>query len=60
MRIFGYKNNHCKIYKERPDICNVSKMYDKVYCKTYTEDEYLKLNYKGCEELWRMGKEKRW
>lgn len=59
-KFLDLNTNHCKIYNNRPDICNVAKMYDLVYSKMYTEDEYLELNYKGCEELWWMKKEKKW
>ena len=44
-------NNLCAIYENRPDICNVDKMYELKYSKLMTEDEYLKLNVEGCKEL---------
>lgn len=47
------RTNKCKIYNKRPDICNIEKSYDSHYYKIYTEEEYLKLNYKGCQLLWK-------
>lgn len=44
-------HNLCAIYDNRPDICNVNKMYEMVYCKYMSEDEYLNLNLEGCKEL---------
>ena len=44
-------NNLCSIYGKRPDVCNVSKMYELVYSKRMSEDEYIKLNIAGCESL---------
>lgn len=44
-------NNLCSIYESRPDICNVSKMYELVYHKQMSEEEYIKLNIAGCNEL---------
>ena len=44
-------NNMCAIYENRPDICNVYKMYKLVYSKQMSEDEYLKLNIESCKKL---------
>lgn len=44
--------NLCKIYDERPDICNVERSYELFFSESYSEDEYLKMNYLGCEALW--------
>lgn len=44
-------NNLCSIYDERPDICNVRKMYELAYCKQMSEEEYIKLNIVGCEAI---------
>ena len=44
-------NNLCDIYDSRPDICNVSKMYELEFSKHMTEEEYIGLNVKGCNEL---------
>ena len=44
-------NNLCKIYKNRPDVCNVERGYKKYFSEIYSEEEYLRLNYKICEKL---------
>lgn len=43
--------NLCATYDNRPDICNVDKMYGLVYSIQMSEDECLKLNIEGCKEL---------
>ena len=43
--------NLCTIYHNRPDICKVDTMYEKVYKEIYTKDEYYELNYEACEFL---------
>lgn len=48
--------NLCKIYAKRPDICNVEKMYDLVYCKLMSRKEYDKINAEGCKTLQLMEK----
>lgn len=53
------RDNTCKIYNYRPNICNIEKSYDNYYCKMYTENEYLDLNYKGCQLLWERKKIKK-
>ena len=45
------ETNRCKIYAERPAICNVVEGYKKFFANMYTEEEYLKLNYDACENL---------
>lgn len=44
-------NNLCDIYENRPDICNIEKMYELNYSKYMTEEEYVKLNVEGCREI---------
>lgn len=57
-RYLDTENNLCKIYKNRPEICNVEKSFDNYYKNFYTEEEYLALNYKGCQLLWGRKKTK--
>ncbi|MBR1904646.1 MAG: YkgJ family cysteine cluster protein [Alphaproteobacteria bacterium] len=40
--------NRCLIYATRPDFCNVAVGYEKYFSDIYTEEEYLRLNYKAC------------
>lgn len=44
-------NNLCAIYENRPEICSVSKMYDLVFCKQISEEEYIKMNLDGCKAI---------
>lgn len=44
-------NNLCEIYHTRPDICNVSKMYQLHYKELMSEAEYIKNNIEGCKAL---------
>ena len=52
-RFLDLKTNLCSIYNHRPDICNVEKSYELYFSNHYTEEEYLEMNYIGCETLWR-------
>lgn len=47
------ETNLCKIYDNRPDICNVEKSYKLFFSSIYSEEEYIKMNYEGCEVLWK-------
>lgn len=44
-------NNLCNIYPNRPDICNVDKMYELKYKALMSKEEYEKLNMEGCRIL---------
>lgn len=45
------ESNLCKIYDQRPKICRVKEMFDDVYSKFMSADEYINLNTKSCEIL---------
>ena len=45
------ENNLCKIYDNRPDVCNVEVGYKKFFANLYSEEEFFQMNYKICEEL---------
>lgn len=45
------EKNLCRIYKNRPDICNVETGYKKYFSGKYSWEEFLKINYEICEEL---------
>lgn len=49
--IYLRDDNRCAIYENRPDICNVKKMYELYYKDLMDEDDYIKKNIEGCEEL---------
>ena len=41
----------CSIYENRPAICRVDDMYEKVYMRNYTKLEFYKLNAEICNRL---------
>ena len=45
------KNNLCSIYDARPDICNVDKMFELVYKKIMTKEEFYQVNIEACQLL---------
>lgn len=45
------EKNLCKIYKNRPDFCNVEVGYKKYFSEKYSWEEFLKINYEVCEKL---------
>ncbi len=52
-KYLNLKTNLCEIYNNRPNICNVAKSYELYFSELYSEKEYIKMNYEGCEILWR-------
>lgn len=44
-------DNLCAIYENRPDICNVDKMYDIHFSKEMTREAFYEKNLEGCREL---------
>lgn len=44
-------DNLCAIYDKRPEICNVNKMYESMYSKQMSEEEFLRLNVEVCKEI---------
>jgi Fe-S-cluster containining protein len=53
------KENLCSIYKERPLICNVGKMYTVYFKNSMTEIQYIKKNLQSCISIAKsFGKEK--
>ena len=51
------EDNLCNIYLSRPDICNVDKMFDKIFKYYMTRSEYDYLNSEGCKALQRGNEE---
>ena len=41
----------CKVYKERPLICDVDKLFTKIYKKTDTRRQYYKKNAVSCNKI---------
>lgn len=50
-RYFDVTSKLCSIYENRPDKCNVDKMYEKCYKDKIFIEEYYKLNYEACNRL---------
>jgi len=44
----------CAIYEDRPDICRVDKMYEKVYYKYFSKREFYIKNAEICNSLQEM------
>ena len=44
-------NNMCSIYDSRPSICRVDIMFEKVYFKHYSKEEFYRLNVEACKTL---------
>ncbi len=44
-------NNSCKIYDSRPDICRVDKMFELIYHKEFSLEEFYIANANVCNQL---------
>ena len=55
-KYFDHINNECRIYDNRPDICRVDKMYELVYYKEFTKEEFYIGNANICNHLQRQYK----
>lgn len=45
------EDNLCNIYENRPDVCNVERMYQLKYKSVMSQREYDELNSAGCKLL---------
>lgn len=45
------KTNKCKIYNERPRICNIDKMFALEYSKYFSKEEFYLININSCNLL---------
>lgn len=45
------EDDKCTIYDKRPDICNVEKLYDKVFKKTEKKEDFFKRNNRICNDM---------
>ena len=48
---FLQEDNLCSIYSNRPDKCNIDKMYELLFKNVYSKDDYYAMNYKSCKYL---------
>lgn len=44
-------SNLCTVYTDRPDLCNIEKMYKSVFYEYYSEKDYIEINKKYCRKL---------
>lgn len=47
------ENNMCTIYATRPLICRIDEMYEQVFQKQLSKEEYYDINIKACQQLQR-------
>ena len=45
------EDNICSIYDQRPDACDVKKMYESIYKKKINEKEYIELTRGECKQI---------
>lgn len=50
-RYFDIDSKLCTIYDERPDKCNVDKIYVKFFKDKMTIEQYYQMNYVACGDL---------
>lgn len=50
-RYYNNSDKLCSIYPDRPDKCNIDKMYELVFRYIMNKDEYYELNYEVCKKL---------
>lgn len=53
-KYFNDDTNLCSIYPNRPDICNVDKVYEKYYSELLPREDFYRLNKECCLELREM------
>ena len=50
-KYFNDNTKLCDIYNNRPDKCNIDKMYQLYFKRIMTKEEYYQLNYDACEKF---------
>ncbi len=54
-KFFDEQKKLCSIYYERPDKCNIDRIYDLFFKDNMSKEEYYDLNYKACKKLKKEG-----
>ena len=54
-KYFNCETKLCNIYNERPDKCNIDKIYDLYFEGVIPREKYYELNYGICEKLKKEG-----
>ncbi len=52
------KTNLCTIYVNRPILCNIDLSYKLYFSDKLSLEEYYNLNYEGCQNIWKIKKQK--
>ena len=52
------EDNRCKIYNDRPIVCNVDAYYEKYLSKMMSRQQFYAMNYKMCAELKEIDRQK--
>ncbi len=50
-KYFDMSSNECMIYNNRPEICQIDKMYEIKYRTSYKKQEFYALNAQVCNTL---------
>lgn len=50
-RYYDEINHLCLIYENRPDVCNIQKMYQYHFTNIITWHDFIELNHKVCLQL---------
>lgn len=50
-RHYDYVHKQCRIYDQRPDICNVEKMFGRTYYQMMSKEAFYRENAKVCNQL---------
>lgn len=45
------KTHRCRVYENRPLLCNIRRSFQEIYSDTYSWNEFVRLNTQGCETL---------
>jgi Fe-S-cluster containining protein len=44
-------DNLCRIYNDRPEICNVELMYERVFSNYCSKEDFFRMNEKQCKKI---------
>lgn len=47
--------NLCDIYEDRPPVCNTELMFERVYSRFMSREEYDRMNTESCEKIKQRG-----
>lgn len=44
-------DNLCAIYEDRPEVCNTGLLYERVYSRSMSREEYDAMNMMACHQI---------